>query len=142
MSKVTLQQAADMAGISKQAIRKAVKAGKLTSDKDEQGRILVQAGDVERVWSRKPVTSEKLVVVGDGTTNHSALVDSGLQGKIDIRDKEISLLKAQIDDLKSERDDWKQAFEREQEQTRATTRLLEDQREKAEKGFWARLLGR
>ena len=56
MSKVTLTQAAAMAGgLSKQAIRKAIAGGKLTAEKDEHGRVLVQAGDVERVWPRRPV---------------------------------------------------------------------------------------
>ena len=147
MSKVTLQQAAEMAGITKQAIRKAISAGKLTSEKDEQGRIIVHAGDVERIWPRKPVTSEKLAEVGASTTNQSDKVTSGLRVELEsikeqlrradeMHEREREMLSNQIEDLRADRDAWRK---------QASTLLLEDQREKEQEakpqGFFKRLFG-
>jgi len=148
MSKVTLYQAAEMAGITKQAIRKAISAGKLTSEKDEQGRVIVHAGDVERIWPRKPVGGERLPEVGGSYTNQSAQVTSGLQAQIEaiqeqlrradeMHERERELLNAQIEDLRVDRDNWRKQAER-------TTLLLDDQRQKVEapkRSWWARLTG-
>jgi len=148
MSKITLHQAAEMAGITKQAIRKAISAGKLTSAKDEQGRVIVQAADVERIWPRKPVAGERLPEVGESSTNHRAQVTSGLQPQIEaiqeqlrradeMHQRERELLNGQIEDLRADRDNWRKQAER-------TTLLLEDQRQKVEtrkRNWWARLTG-
>jgi len=148
MSKITLLQAAEMAGITKQAIRKAISAGKLTSEKNEHDRVIVQAADVERIWPRKPVPGEKLPKVGSSYTNQSAQVTSGLHAEIEaikeqlrradeMHERERQLLNGQIEDLRADRDNWRKQAEK-------TTLFLQDQRQKIEtpkRSWWARLTG-
>jgi hypothetical protein len=51
---LTLAQAAKMAGITKQGVCRGTDAGTLACIKDEHGRLLVQAADVQRVWPIRP----------------------------------------------------------------------------------------
>ena len=90
-----------MAGITKQAIRKAVTAGKLTSQKDEHGHVLVQAADVERVWP--PQT---------GTSNQLPLDTTRLQAEVAAKDAEIRLLRERITEIADDREHWRQQAER------------------------------
>ena len=99
--RVTIVQAATLAGITKQGIRKQIQAGKLTATKDEHGRWLVDAADVQRVWPSKP----KVEPAAGGT----------------VAEAENRLLRERIADLVEDRDRWREQSER-------VTMLLTDQR--------------
>ena len=99
--RITLTEAAALARITKQGIRKQIQAGKLTATKDEHGRWLVDAADVQRVWPSKP----KAEPAAGGA----------------VAEAENRLLRERIADLVEDRDRWREQAER-------TTMLLTDQR--------------
>lgn len=132
-------------GLTKQSIIKAIRSGRLSATKDAKGGWQIEPVELFRVWSAVNQDTGKVV----------PQVDAGISsddGEI------INLLKAQLDDLRADRDHWRKAAEAERMERVALSEklLLTDQRPPSErlpdtpatelpeppKGLWARLLGR
>jgi len=98
---LTIGEAAKLARITRQGIRKAIKDGRLTAGKDEQGRWLVDPADVQRIWPTRP-TPEPAAPPRD--------------------DVEPRLLRERLAEVVEDRDRWRAQAER-------LTLLLTDQRQ-------------
>ena len=153
-TRLSISKAAKLAGKSRQTLYDDRDNGKLSVGRNDKGQPYIEVAELERVYG-------KLDIKTVSTTDKSRQVhtpqkdsqDSALQVEVDtlreqisridqMHERERAVLEKQIDDLRSERDEWR-------EQCKVTTRLLEDHREKdAQKapekplGFWGRLMGR
>ena len=110
------KQAGELVGRSKAAIIKAIREGRISGEKNGNGEWRIEPAELFRVY--EPANTD--------TATDSAPVNNGTQDGLQ---REIELLRAMVDDLRADRDEW-----RKQAQQLAIT----DQR----KGIWARLLGR
>lgn len=125
----TLGEAAKAAGKSKPTIQRAIKSGKISATRKDNGSYEIDPSELHRVFPALPVASNET-----GTMKQSVPPDEteALQVKIEAKDTEISLLKERIEELQSDRDEWR-------EQAKTATRLLEDHRQPESRGFWSRL---
>ena len=145
--KLTVSQAARAAGKSKGQISRMVKNGKISADRDDDGRPHIEASELLRVYpntnlEKRDATTKQETIDKRETRNDNSAIHAQLELMREERDRVI----AELDRERRERNqDKEKAIEREgwlKGQVEATQRLLEDQRAKAEpaRGFWSKLL--
>jgi excisionase family DNA binding protein len=139
---LTLAEAAKETGLTKPAILKAIQKGRVSATKDDKGQWLIDPAELFRVY---PPTVKK--EMGETQTGSFELLLKlkELEAKLAVTEKrlldkesEIENFRAQVDDLRSERERWRIQAEQ-------ITRLLTDQREKEQARkprFWDWLSGK
>ena len=128
----TLGDAAKAVGKSKTTLHRAIKSGRISAIKSEDGSYSIDPSELHRVFP--PVTA---VTPTDtfqrNDTEHQSNTLETLRIQLELqekeRDRERALLQETIADLREDRDKWRQQ----------ATALLEDHRPK---GFFTRLFGR
>ena len=131
--KVSASQAAKMVGKSVPTITRAIKKGKLSADPNPDGGWLIDPSELARVWKVTPLTGDVTPsTLGRETPNEMGV----LQVKLDAKDERIADLEKQIDDLRGERDDWK-----DQAKTLLIANQNAPQTTQERKGFFARVFG-
>jgi hypothetical protein len=133
---LTAKQAADEVGKTKATILKAIKTGRLSGSKDGKGEWQIDPAELFRVYQSTPTDSPSSAPAH--TTEHSGFtveltaVRDKLATLEQERQRERHQLESQIDDIKQDRDFWRQQ----------ATALLTDQSRKpaaepapAAKGF-------
>lgn len=110
----TLGTAAKATGLSKSTIHRAIKAGKITATKTAGGDWSIDAAELHRVFPP-----------GSGAAPNTRL-EAEIAGLREIT----TVLRSQLEDLKTDRDAWR-------DQAQAAQRLLTDQR-----GFFSKLFRR
>ena len=136
---LTLAQAAKETGLTRSGIFKAIKGGKLSATKDEQGHFQIDPAELFRVYkpvNKRPVTSgqqETTKEVQETAENRE------LRTRLDMT----SQLLRQVE---GERDDLRRRLDEEAAERRKLTALLTHQQqqppaETARPGFWRRLFG-
>ena len=143
---LTLGQAAKETGLSKTAISRAIKNGKLSATRGEQGEYQIDPAELFRVY---PVTGG---VDREAERQATPSDNNGLLGQIDALRELLAQIKEERNDLRRRLDNADEARQRaEQAQEKAfaelsrLTLLLTDQRAKPEPpitGLWQRLFGR
>ena len=130
---LSLKDAAETVGMTKPALFKAIKSGRLSATRDDKGQYQIDPAELFRVYP--PPKTEPV------TRNPESLqleID-GLRREIQQRDERFNDMRAQVDDLKTDRDHWRQqatALLTHQPQPAATST------ETPRPGFWRRLFGR
>ena len=106
----TLGQAAKATGISKMTIQRALKAGRISGEKDETGAYSLDPAEVHRVF---PLVTERdrITDVAAGR-NEPPSPDIELQLSAARLEAENALLKVMLDDMRTERDRWHAQAER------------------------------
>jgi hypothetical protein len=130
----SLAEAAAACGLNKTTILRAIKAGKISGTKDEHGGWFVEPAEVHRVY---PPADERNGAKGSRSDTQYpaqhpdtvALVEA--KGRAELAESRLAYLKAALDELRSDRDAW-----REQAQRLA----IADQRV-ASRSWWRRLAG-
>jgi hypothetical protein len=128
---LSLKDAAETVGMTKPALFKAIKSGRLSATRDDKGQYQIDPAELFRVYP--PPKTEPV------TRNPESLqleID-GLRREIQQRDERFNDMRAQVDDLKTDRDHWRQQ----------ATMLLTHQptpaaAETPRPGLWRRLFGR
>ena len=110
MAKIGAQRAANLAGVSKATIQRAMKTGKLSYEVDEQGQKLIDTSELERVFGSKLERANK--------ANSEAAMQAELQRAAEMLEMErmkmrVRMLEDQLHiaqnqalDLKDQRDQW------------------------------------
>jgi hypothetical protein len=107
---LTLGQAAKETGLSKTAISRAVKNGRLSAQKNEQGEYQIDPAELFRVY---PVT----VNVDSNVERDATPSDNrGLQGQVELLREIIGRIENERDDLRRRLDNAETAREREAEE--------------------------
>jgi hypothetical protein len=131
---VTLGQAAKLANRSKTALTKAIKTGRLSATRNDDGSYSVDVAELSRVFQIVTGEPETVELTGKGVS-HSTPSGSQVTPTVDLSarlaaaEAELSGLKALLDEVKTSRDEWK-----EQAQRLALTGP-------AQRSFWKRLIG-
>jgi len=97
----TLGQAAIAVGKSKATISKAIKSGKITAAKQDNGSYKIEPSELHRVY---PATAQ-LTVEGERLETPSETVVNGSE-IIELRVK-LNAAQERIEDLKEDRDQWR-----------------------------------
>ena len=128
----TLGDAAKAVGKSKTTLHRAIKSGRISATKSEDGSYSIDPSELHRVFPPvTAVTPDDMFMRND--TEHQSNTLETLRIQLEMqekeRERERALLQETIADLREDRDKWRQQ----------ATALLEDHRPK---GFFKRLLGR
>jgi excisionase family DNA binding protein len=139
---LTLGQAAKLTGTSKTTLTRAIRAGRLSAIRREDGGYQIDPAELARVYTVTPATPETGAATGDMV--HRAIPESDgtatphdpeVMAQLAALDAEIKGLKALLaevqanrDELRADRDDWRGRAER----------LLTDQRPAS---IWRRMFG-
>ena len=128
----TLGEAAKAVGKSKTTLHRAIKSGKISASKADDGSYVIEPAELHRLFpSVTARTADAPLLRNDteqqGNTLGTLRIQMEMQEKE--RERERALLQETIADLREDRDKWRQQ----------ATALLEDHRPK---GFFKRLLGR
>lgn len=121
----TLGEAAKVVNKSKATISKAIKSGKISASRNEDGSFTIEAVELHRVYPmpRETVESERQETPTSTGVNPSELIE--LRVKLEAAQQRIS-------DLEEDRDAWRQ---------QATRLLSSPAKQEAPKGFWKRVFG-
>ena len=115
---LSLGQAAVAVGVSKPTIQRAIKNGKLSASRNEDGSYSIDESELARVypdqWRNRHVTA--------------TLKQYETPRTLDVLQAEIEGLRQQVAMLRDERDDLRRRLDAEAEERRRLTRLLTDQR--------------
>ena len=98
---VTLGEAARLTGLGKTTIARAIKAGRLSATRTDLGSYSIDAAELHRVYPLPaPATGTTVDVTGEATPN----TESQIAALREVAD----LLRAQLMDVKEDRDHWRQ----------------------------------
>jgi len=120
MATISLGQAAKLAGVGKTTLSRAIKAGKLSASRRDDGSYEIDPAELGRVYEIKAETPETVSAtrpVAHHTTPTVTPDDAAIQTELTGARQLIELLKSQIEDLRGDRDGWRQ-------QAEASQRLL------------------
>ena len=128
--KLNKYQAAKAARISRTTLDRHIKEGKISVGKDGTGKIVIDVAELERVYNEVDIngTSQNVADEQNETSNDNKTVHPELEILREYldrmendRERERGQLESVIEDLRKDRDHWRQQ----------ATALLTDQREKA-----------
>ena len=105
----SLQQAADAAGVNKSTILRAIQAGKVSATRNEHDQWLIEPAELHRVYP--PATQGNRKLKGDGNDTHQADLAEANQ-RAAMAELEVSLLRATTEDLRRDRDSWREQAQR------------------------------
>lgn len=113
----TLGQAATATGKSKSTIQRAIENGKISGSKDNNGHYALDPAELHRVYPPVAPSTVAQPVPSNDTQRQNATVEHPrnseiLEEKIKNRDEKIAFYESQIDELKVERNDWKEQAQR------------------------------
>ena len=139
----TLAQAAKAIGKSKSTVLRAVKAGKISSDKDAHGQYQIAPSELHRVYPAAlgdAVEANVNRVTDDPRTTQKSAGDAAVIAlKLVAAEKERDAAQNLAAERERTIDDLRSRLDTEGEERRKLTAMLTDQRPK---GFWARFRGR
>ncbi|HEY7301309.1 MAG TPA: hypothetical protein VH684_25745 [Xanthobacteraceae bacterium] len=105
----SLQQAASAAGVNKSTILRAIRAGKVSATRDEHRQWLIEPAELHRVYA--PAVARNGKVNGESNGAHQAELAEANQ-RASAAEREAVLLRATIEDLRSDRDAWREQAQR------------------------------
>jgi excisionase family DNA binding protein len=138
----SLSQAAKRTGVSKATIHRAIKSGKLSALRQEDGSYQIDPAELHRVYPLGE-TAQGVSETGSVRQDATGAVAPGtpvLQAELTGARQLIGFLEAQAEDLRRDRDGWRQ-------QAETAQRLLTDARPAAAapptpaRPWWRRLAG-
>lgn len=120
MAKHSISEAAKLTGKARSTLHRHIKDGKISKETDADGQPVIDTAELVRVYGPlQGQDSSATVSIGQRETSQQ---DSLLQGKIEaMMEAQIDQLRADLDDARKERDDWKAQAQR-------LSGLLSDQR--------------
>src|SRR4051812_40279796 len=116
MALVSLGQAAKLAGLGKTTLARAIKSGRLSATRRDDGGYQIDVSELERVYPlRAPADATSAMDTARGTVVHLATGDatgSALAGEIEALRATATLMREQIVDLRTDRDHWRDQAKR------------------------------
>jgi hypothetical protein len=116
MALISLGQAAKLAGLGKTTLARAIKAGRLSATRRDDGGYQIDIAELERVYPlRSPTEATPATGTGTALMVHPATGDAAsavLSGEIEALRATAALMREQIADLREDRDRWRDQAER------------------------------
>ena len=138
---LTLGEAAKQIGRSKTTLQRAIKSGRLSGIRQEDGSYRIDPSELFRVYQAQPRDSHATPLDASVRDSHETPEKSVhyWQGLHEAVERERDQMQATIDDLRSRLD----ASETERRATQARLEHLQNKPPQPERGgFWSRIMGR
>lgn len=125
---VKLQRAADLTGKSRSTIHRAMEKGRVSFTTSEDGERVIDVAELERAFGLLPQDDTAHTVSDSGDRHAMELLE--LRSQLTLERERTRMLEERVDDLREERDAWRNQ----------ATGLLTDQRQKeVSLPFWRRM---
>jgi transposase len=128
---LSLRNAAKEAGVGKSTILRAIQGGRLSAARTEDGGYDIDPAELFRVYPPKSVERSGTDVQGQDTPPPAPAATAILEAQLEGLREILRRADAVADELRQDRDKWRQMAEHQQ-------RLIEDQRPRS---WWQRLTG-
>lgn len=111
MAKVGPQRAAELTGVSKSTVQRAMKAGKLSYEIDNAGRRVIDVSELERVFGLAPQGAAAPVASNASVESElekaaSMIEAERMKMRIRMLEDQLEASRDHIEDLKDQRDQW------------------------------------
>lgn len=110
MTKVGAQRAAELTGVSKSTIQRAMKTGKLSYHVDDNDRRVIDMSELERAFGLRPQNNADRASAGavEAEAERAAqmLETERMKMRIRMLEDQLESARSQIDDLRNQRDLW------------------------------------
>lgn len=111
MAKVGAQRAAELTGRSKSTIQRAMNSGKLSFEVDGNGRRLIDASELDRVFGLLPQngdTAQKETTSSQAELQRAAdmLEIERLKMRVKALEEQLDITREQLEDMRGQRDLW------------------------------------
>ena len=150
MAKVGAQRAAELTGRSKSTVQRAMNSGKLSFEIDANGRRLIDASELDRVFGLLPQGSS----AGSNAATQETSPQSELQRAADMLEierlkmrvrgleEQLEIVRDQLEDMRGQRDLWQKQSQQilitSQYSQRQAEELKEELRQREERGRLAK----
>lgn len=129
MAKVGAQRAAELTGRSKSTIQRAMNSGKLSFELDNNGRRVIDASELDRVFGLVPqdttAKTSNTTVQAEIQKAADLMEAERLKMRIKALEDQVEMLKEQLEDTKAQRDQW----QRQSQQVLLTSQYSQKQAE-------------
>jgi hypothetical protein len=129
---LTLGQAAKAANVSKSTLSRAIKEGRMSAERKDDGAYMIDTSELFRVYPAPTSATDCETVAQNSGMPLSEHNNNGLLKEVEVlrerlrdKDRHIETLENQVEDVQKDRDHWRSHAER-------STLLLEDLRQKDE----------
>ncbi len=117
MATLSLREAAEQAGTSKSTIFRAIKAGRLSATKTDDGDFAIDPAELFRVYQPKTSTVAPERSTGQGAGHGATANEAGgaapeLALRLALAEAELRAMKEMLAELRQSRDDWRSRAER------------------------------
>ena len=108
MAKIGAQKAANMTGVSKATIQRAMKSGRLSYEVDENGQKLIDMSELERVFPIKAETasSSEAMIKAELQKATDMLEMERMKMRVRMLEDQLHLTQQALEDTKEQRDQW------------------------------------
>ncbi len=113
MAKVGAQRAAELTGKSKSTIQRAMNNGKISFEMDANGRRMIDVSELDRAFglNKNDNNATTTAVITTSVEQELEKAQQMIEGerlkmRIKMLEDQLETANAQIDDLKTQRDDW------------------------------------
>jgi hypothetical protein len=138
----TLGEAVKATGVSKTSLHRAIRSGRISATKTENGSYEIDASELFRVFPLAARNSSEEQPLDQGGTTEVSSGTGALRRELEMlrqeRERERGQLQAQIEDLKRRLDQSEQERRGKDQQLSAATALLTDQRRRGWMWWWRR----
>lgn len=137
---LTIGEAAQQTGKSKSTLSRAIKQGKISASRNDDGSFSIAESELfrvyKRVWSATVEAVPNATLDANATRNATPEKDieiATLRAELHAAREKIDDLKQMADEIREDRDNWRQ---------QANRLLAAPQQQEKKKGFWDRLRGK
>lgn len=137
---LTIGEAAQQTGKSKSTLSRAIKQGKISASRNDDGSFSIAESELfrvyKRVWSATVEAAQNATNDANATRNATPEKDieiATLRAELHAAREKIDDLKQMADEIREDRDNWRQ---------QANRLLAAPQQQEQKKGFWDRLRGK
>lgn len=133
---LSLREAATAAGVSKSTIQRAIKSGRLSATRTDDGGYAIDPAELHRVYpARNTDDAARTAAAGQDATSPAPAATAALEAELASLRELLRRADREADDLRADRDAWRAQAEN----ATATVKMLTDQRERP--SWWRRLTG-
>lgn len=133
MAQLSLREAAEACGVSKSTILRAIKSGRMSSPRTDDGGYAIDPAELHRVYpARNASAPERTGSMGQDAPPPAPDATAVLDAEITALREMLRRADREADDLRSDRDAWRSQAENAQ-------RLLTDH--SSRRSWWKRLAG-
>ncbi|MGL1889775.1 MAG: hypothetical protein OCD76_24895 [Reichenbachiella sp.] len=130
--KHSLNEAAKLCGRAKSTLSKAIKSGRMSASKNDKGQFEIDPIELDRVFPYAVTDQSPEPTQNTSSEHENTIENSVLKAKLEAKDELFERLKSEIEDLKSQRNEWREQAKELTTQNKSQTLLIENLSPKAE----------